>query len=268
MSTTHFYTISPSLTYTHSLYTIMAALSSSPPLAPTRALYPVDKEPVDESKGTFVRLVWEKMTPTSFRTIGEFETWFNTELLPSVVASLGGPKIGRMLIAATFKYGGVAHFMRWVIMKFTSTFTAEERAAKAAKKAAEAERERKLMMRKSELPSSGILTRKRSVTRANESKGQDYGMDNIIANRVNTACVDCTNTPSGGKAPAKGDGAAAEAAASQSEAAAQPKGLAGMMDSKNRAMLEIFEKKGPEAAAKAMMEAANFDYAAMRMQFG
>lgn len=214
MSTTHFYTISPSLPFTHSLCTIMAALSNSPPLAPTRALYPVDKKPVDKSKEVFVRLVWEKMTPASFRTIGEFEIWFNTQLLPSVMASLGGSKIGRMLIAATFKYGGVTHFMRWVMTKFTSTYTAEERAAKAAKKAAEAERDRELMMRKSELPSSGIFTRKRTVTRVNESKGQDHGEDNIF-NRVNTACVDCTNTPSDGKAPAKSDGAAAENAASK-----------------------------------------------------
>ena len=190
----------------------MAALSTSPPLAPTRALYPIDKKPVDKSKEVFVRLVWKKMTPTSFRTIGEFETWFNTELLPSVVASLGGSKIGRMLIAATFKYGGVTHFMRWVITKFTSTYTAEERAAKAAKKAAEEKRDRELMMQKS-MQFSGIPTRKRIVTRVNESKAQDYGKDNI-SYRVNTACVaacvDSTNTPSDGKAPAKGDGAAAE----------------------------------------------------------
>ena len=196
-----------------------------------RALYPVDKEPVDESKETFVRLVWEKMTPTSFRTIGEFETWFNTELLPSVVASLGGPKIGRMLIAATFKYGGVQHFMRWVITKFTSTYTAEERAAKAAKKAAEAKRFRELMKRKSEPPLSGYIKRTRTVTRVSKTK-EDYGEDNIL-NRVNFTPVVCLNQAPDPKTenadekalndrfifiygddtkPADDDGAAAEAA--------------------------------------------------------
>ena len=147
MSTIHFSTLS--VTLTHSFFTVMAALSTSPPLAKSRALYPIDKKPVDKSRETFVRLVWEKMTPTSFRTIGEFETWFSAELVPSVVASLGGPKIGRMLIAAKFTHGGVVHFMRWVITKFTSTYTAEERAAKAAKRAAELKRERELTMQKS-----------------------------------------------------------------------------------------------------------------------
>lgn len=167
----------------------MSALSTEFGLAPTRALHPVDKMPVDDSKETFVRLVWKKMTPESFRTIGEFETWFNNELLPSVVASLGGPRIGRMLIAATFKYGGVAHFMRWVIMKFTSVYNAEERAAKEAEVVAEIMLIRELMQ-KSEPPSSGILERRRTVTIANKSKGLVHGERNISM-RSN---VDCGQT--------------------------------------------------------------------------
>lgn len=177
------------LTLTHplnSLYTIMSALSTEFRLAPTRALHPVDKMPVDDSKETFVRLVWKKMTPESFRTIGEFETWFNNELLPSVVASLGGPRIGRMLIAATFKYGGVAHFMRWVIMKFTSVYNAEERAAKEAELVADIKSIRELM-RNSEMPSPGTYEHRRTVTIANKSKGLVHGERNISM-RSNVDC--------------------------------------------------------------------------------
>jgi len=59
---------------------------------------------------------------------------------------------------------------------------------------------------------------------------------------------------------------AVESAAAQS--APKPTGLAAMMDDKNRAMLEVMKKEGPEAAAKAMMKAADYDYAEMRMMYG
>lgn len=48
----------------------------------------------------------------------------------------------------------------------------------------------------------------------------------------------------------------------------KPTGLAAMMDDKNRAMLKVMQKEGPEAAMKAMMDAAGGDYAEMRMMYG
>ena len=52
------------------------------------------------------------------------------------------------------------------------------------------------------------------------------------------------------------------------EPAAEPTGLVAMMDDNNRAMARVFNEQGPEAAAKAMMDAAGGDYAEMRMMYG
>ena len=61
------------------------------------------------------------------------------------------------------------------------------------------------------------------------------------------------------------------AAAAEPAAAApspKPSGLAAMMDDENRAMLEVMQKEGPQAAMNAMMDAAGGDYAEMRMMYG
>jgi hypothetical protein len=62
--------------------------------------------------------------------------------------------------------------------------------------------------------------------------------------------------------------AAEPAAAAPFPKPPKPTGIAAMMDDKNRAMLEVMQKKGPQAAMKAMMDAAGGDYAEMRMMYG
>lgn len=54
----------------------MSAAASA--FAPSRGLYPVTKKPTEksESQTDFVDMVWDELTPTSFKNIGEFEEWF------------------------------------------------------------------------------------------------------------------------------------------------------------------------------------------------
>jgi len=119
----------------------MAAMGSEGgAFAPGRGLYPVTKKPVtkkpeDPAKSEFVRLVWRQLTlvpPADgtpvFTTIKSFEEWFNKTLVPRTIESLGGKQVGGMLLHDTFN-GGVAHFMRWVMMKFTTTTSPGEVAA-------------------------------------------------------------------------------------------------------------------------------------------
>ena len=95
------------------------------PFAPSRGLYPVTKKPEDKTKDDFVRLVWRELTPDAFKNIGEFEEWFNKTLAPRTIESLGGAQVGGMLLRVTFPHGGMQHFMRWVMMKFTTTTSPE-----------------------------------------------------------------------------------------------------------------------------------------------
>ena len=97
----------------------MSAAASA--FAPSRGLYPVTKKPEDKTKDDFVRLVWRELTPDAFKNIGEFEEWFNKTLAPRIIESLGGAQVGGMLLHVTFPHGGMQHFMRWVMMKFTTT---------------------------------------------------------------------------------------------------------------------------------------------------
>ena len=92
-----------------------------PGLEPTRGLWPVSKKPEDAEKDEFVRLVWRELTPDAFTTINSFEEWFKKTLVPRTIESLGSPQVGRMLLRVTFNHGGMQHFMRWVMLKFTTT---------------------------------------------------------------------------------------------------------------------------------------------------
>ena len=100
----------------------MSAATTNPS-ASSRELFPVKNKPSEssETKEVFVDLVWRHLTPTSFKNIGEFEKWFQT-LVPCIVSDFGEDKErGRTMIALAFPFGGVQHFLRWVIMKFTTT---------------------------------------------------------------------------------------------------------------------------------------------------
>lgn len=111
----------------------MAAMTTDVPgKEPERGLWPVSKKPEDKTKDEFVRLVWRELTPDAFTTIQEFEEWFNKTLVPQTIESLGGAQVGTMLLHVTFKHGGMTHFMRWVMMKFTTTKSPQHVAAAAA----------------------------------------------------------------------------------------------------------------------------------------
>lgn len=121
----------------------MAAMTNdfSALAAPDSGLWPVSKKPEDKTKGEFVRLVWRELTPDAFTTIQEFDEWFKKTLVPRTIESLGGAQVGRMLLHVKFQHGGVAHFMRWVLRKFTTSKSPQQVAAAAAEPAAKFEGE-------------------------------------------------------------------------------------------------------------------------------
>lgn len=104
----------------------MSAAASA--FAPSRGLYPVKKKPSEdsESQAIFVDMVWDELTPTSFKNIGEFEEWFENILLPRVVNKFEDRTVGLLMIETAFPHGGVQHFTRWVMMNFTTTKSPEE----------------------------------------------------------------------------------------------------------------------------------------------
>jgi hypothetical protein len=312
--------------------------------APDSGLWPVSKKPEDKTKGEFVRLVWRELTPDAFTTIQEFDEWFKKTLVPRTIESLGGPQVGRMLLHVTFNHGGVAHFMRWVLMKFTTPKSPHQVAAAAAKPAAkpaakfegepEIEQDRvpegtqltpykfplnvddvsawqelldasagdeqaqkwyKSMLHQAEqraaaansaaaapgiVKTSGLANKYGFIPRRRTVTGRTpHHVDDYVRISVNAPWVDCTNHPHDQDDVDKnamedrfifmyGEPAAESAAAAPSPKPPKPAGLAAMMDYNNRVVLEVLQNEGPQAAEKAMMDAANGDYGEMRMMYG
>ena len=161
------------------------------PFAPSRGLYPVTKKPEDKTKDDFVRLVWRELTPDAFKNIGEFEEWFNKTLAPRTIESLGGAQVGGMLLRVTFPHGGMQHFMRWVMMKFTTTTSPEEAATAAAKAAEWDERTRELRKWKTAQP-QGFIDRGRSYKKMYPDEIERWVPD-LTVNRTFINRVDCVN---------------------------------------------------------------------------
>ena len=84
-------------------------------------LFPVTKKPSerDEARAEFLDPVWDLISVAEFKNTKEFEIWFHEVLLPGIVSDFGGKNIGDLMIAGAFPSDDL-HFMRWVLMKFTT----------------------------------------------------------------------------------------------------------------------------------------------------
>lgn len=167
--------------------------------APSRGLFPVTEKPSEshESKAVFVGLVYRHLDSDSFKNIGEFEQWFKKTLVRRVVSEFGDdPKVGLTMISLAFPHGGMKHFMRWVLMKFTTTKSPEEAAAAAASAAAEDERMRELRKMKSE-ETQGFITRRRMAPKMAPKKRSkkeiaamlEYGKTEVVIHSSQLANV-------------------------------------------------------------------------------
>ena len=104
----------------------MAAMTTDVPgLGPTRGLwpvYPVTRKPSEDSetKAGFVPLVWDQISNNGvFSNIAEFKEWYK-KIVRNIVSEFGkDPILGLTAIEAAF--GGIKHFMTWVMQKFTTT---------------------------------------------------------------------------------------------------------------------------------------------------
>ena len=111
----------------------MSAVTTNP-FAPSQGLFPVTKKPSEkrETLAVFVDLVYRHLDPDAFKNVGEFEQWFNKTLVPRVLSDFGdNPAVGHSMISLAFPHGGMKHFMRWVMMKFTTTKSPEKAVAAA-----------------------------------------------------------------------------------------------------------------------------------------
>lgn len=139
-------------------------VNEEPKKAPSRGLYPVTSKPSEDSetKEVFVPLVWDQITNNGvFSNIAEFKEWYK-KIVRKIVSSFGeDPVLGLTAIETTF--GGIKHFMTWVMTKFTTTTSPGVAAA-----AAQRRRERRQL-------------RKQKTTKMKKAQGNKRSTKEIVA---------------------------------------------------------------------------------------
>ena len=91
-------------------------------LGGAKSLFPKTEKPTERNKDMeeFLEPVWDRIRLATFTNTEEFGKWFHEDLVPGIVSDFGGDPTGHMMIGLAFA-GGAEHFMRWVVMKFTTS---------------------------------------------------------------------------------------------------------------------------------------------------
>ena len=136
-------------------------VNDEPKKAPSRGLYPVTRKPSEDSetKAVFVPLVWDQISNNGvFSNIAEFNEWYK-KIVRNIVSEFGkDPILGLTAIEAAF--GGIKHFMTWVMQKFTTTTSPGVAAAAAQRRRARRQlRKKQRKLRKKALAAAAAAHR-------------------------------------------------------------------------------------------------------------